>query len=239
MNEVIIIPAERLREITAGLVDENVTVQYWASSALVRSLYWRRLAYCLRLCETPAKEAALDFGCGTGVFLPSLERRFATVVGVDHSLTIARKLAGQFCGDNVVLVESDATSLPFDNDSFGAVFAVSVLEHFRRLADPLAEIARVLKPGGQLIVSSPTENLFYRFGRKVFGYQKPWDHYSSAADVRRAVGEFFALDAVRAWPLGSATGLAAFEVIRGLAPVTSRAAAFEESLMELALPVGV
>jgi ubiquinone/menaquinone biosynthesis C-methylase UbiE len=221
MSKVIKIPPGTLKELSAGLIDDSVTRNYWDESPLVRSLYWRRFDVCLRLCKAAPDERVLDFGCGTGVFLPSLSARFSTVFGVDLKLDIARRLVKRFALANVTLLGGDARRLPFEDRFFGAVFAVSVLEHFREPTQPLAEIARVLKPGGELIVSSPTENVIYKAGRKVFGYVKPKDHYSTADDVREAVARLFHVEQVRGWPLRRSIGLSAFEVIRATAPVAA------------------
>lgn len=47
--------------------------------------------------------------------------------------------------------------------------ALDVLEHVDDLPGTLSHLMRLLKPGGQLVVSGPTENLFYQIGRKLAG----------------------------------------------------------------------
>jgi 2-polyprenyl-3-methyl-5-hydroxy-6-metoxy-1,4-benzoquinol methylase len=54
-------------------------------------------------------------------------------------------------------------------NSFDLIIALDVLEHVKDLPRILRELLALLKQGGQLIVSGPTENILYRIGRKVAG----------------------------------------------------------------------
>jgi 2-polyprenyl-3-methyl-5-hydroxy-6-metoxy-1,4-benzoquinol methylase len=54
-------------------------------------------------------------------------------------------------------------------NSYDLVIALDVLEHVKDLSRTLNELLALLKQGGQLIVSGPTENILYRLGRKVAG----------------------------------------------------------------------
>jgi 2-polyprenyl-3-methyl-5-hydroxy-6-metoxy-1,4-benzoquinol methylase len=53
--------------------------------------------------------------------------------------------------------------------SFNLIIALDVLEHVKDLASTLAQLMRLLHPKGELIVSGPTENALYRFGRRLAG----------------------------------------------------------------------
>jgi ubiquinone/menaquinone biosynthesis C-methylase UbiE len=90
----------------------------------------------------------LDFGCGKGRFAAQLRALGAEVIGLDRS---AAMLAGASWLDRV---RGSASRLPFAGSSFDAVIAIEVLEHLPRPGiDPaLAEIRRVLRPGGRLAI---------------------------------------------------------------------------------------
>ena len=47
-------------------------------------------------------------------------------------------------------------------------------------------------PGGELLVSAPSENLLYAVARILFGYKKPVDHYHDAKTIERQVGSIYA-----------------------------------------------
>jgi len=86
------------------------------------------------------------------------------------------------------------------DDSFDTVLATSALEHFRDLEGAVAEIARITKRGGSLLFLSPTENVFYRFGRWLFRYKKPEDHYHSAKDIEGILEKYYTAEVRRNFP---------------------------------------
>jgi SAM-dependent methyltransferase len=104
-----------------------------------------------RPCDGPAR--VLDAGCGTGALLSRLgKERNTTVYGID----LAREaLAFSRGRGRRGLVQADLTALPFRSDSFDIVTALDVVEHVADDVAALAEIRRVLRPGGVLVMSVP------------------------------------------------------------------------------------
>lgn len=100
-------------------------------------------------------EALLEVGYGGGGLLKRLARsRPARLVGVDPSSAVPKRVA------EAELVRADAAALPFANASFDGLVSVSVLHFWPRLEPVLAELARVLRPGGRLVlVFEPPEAL--------------------------------------------------------------------------------
>jgi arsenite methyltransferase len=103
-----------------------------------------------------AGERILDVGCGPGFYVAELLERVGPegrVVGVDASapmLAIAgRRIEGH---ENAELLEAPATALPFDAASFDGAVSVQVLEYVDDVSLALAELHRVLRPGGRLVV---------------------------------------------------------------------------------------
>ena len=108
-------------------------------------------------------EAVLEIGCGTGHALVVLARAVGPaghVVGIDLSagmLTVARRrVAEAGVADRVALDLGDARALPYADAAFAAAFLSFTLEIFALpgLGRVLAEIRRVLRPGGRLGVVS-------------------------------------------------------------------------------------
>lgn len=92
-----------------------------------------------------------DAGCGTGRFTARLEADGADVVGVDAdaaSLGIARR---RVTGE---LIEADVHRLPFDDDHFDVTVAVTVCEFAAHPAQVIAELVRVTRPGGIVVIGS-------------------------------------------------------------------------------------
>jgi ubiquinone/menaquinone biosynthesis C-methylase UbiE len=95
----------------------------------------------------------LDAGCGSGPLMALLRDRGAVVTGLDASagmLAVARRRLG----DAVALQVADLEEpLPFDDGAFELVTASLVLHYLQDWGPTLAELRRVLEPGGRLIVS--------------------------------------------------------------------------------------
>jgi len=110
-------------------------------------------------------DRVLDLGCGGGRHAYEAYRRGADVIACDTStselatvatMTAAMRTAGEVTGPAQARpVAGDARALPFGSDVFDRVVAAEVLEHIPHDQQALAEIARVLRPGGLLAVTVP------------------------------------------------------------------------------------
>ncbi|AGM06521.1 methyltransferase type 11 [Amycolatopsis keratiniphila] len=95
----------------------------------------------------------LDAGCGAGPLFEALRDRGAIVTGVDSSAKML-ELARKRLGDDAELRIADISKpLPFPDGAFDDVIAALVLHYLEDWTAPLAEIRRVLKPGGRLIMA--------------------------------------------------------------------------------------
>ncbi|MFH1103771.1 MAG: class I SAM-dependent methyltransferase [Actinomycetota bacterium] len=96
----------------------------------------------------------LDVGCGDGTYAIEAARRGAQVDAVDASAAMigaARRRAADV-GVSINLHVADVKRLPFDADTFDVVVAVTVLCFLPDAAAALKEMARVIRPGGRLVV---------------------------------------------------------------------------------------
>lgn len=127
--------------------DEHLDRDHWWFRAR-RSIFGRVLDQRVPL---PADAVILDLGPGSGVNLDLLEGRgrLVTLDLSQRSLATCRELGSPD------LVQGDATRLPFGDSSVDLVCALDVLEHLDADELALAEIARVLKPEGHLLLSVP------------------------------------------------------------------------------------
>jgi SAM-dependent methyltransferase len=118
-----------------------------------------------RLGGLGADNRVLDLGCGGGRHAFEAFRRGADVVALDRSDRETKDVAGMFgamraegqapAGSLAVAVTGDALTLPFADASFDRVIAAEVLEHVVDDRAAIAELARVLRPGGRLAVTVP------------------------------------------------------------------------------------
>jgi hypothetical protein len=110
-------------------------------------------------------DRVLDMGCGAGRHAFALYRTGADVVAMDRSASdldevsamfVAMRAAGEVpLSAAAAAVQGDATALPFPDGSFDRVVAAEVLEHLPEDERAIAELTRVLKPGGLLAVTVP------------------------------------------------------------------------------------
>jgi SAM-dependent methyltransferase len=108
----------------------------------------------------------LDLGCGAGRHAFEAYRRGAHVVAADLDLGELAPVSGMFAAMSAegeagppaaaAAAAADATRLPFPDDTFDRVMAAEILEHVPADSRALAEIARVLRPGGIAAVTVPS-----------------------------------------------------------------------------------
>jgi SAM-dependent methyltransferase len=103
----------------------------------------------------------LDIGCGDGLFASLL---FEQPVECGIDLKIGHLTRARESGAYRDVKVADATRLPFEAGAFGTVFSNSVLEHIPDVDAVVHEVARVLRPGGQLVFTVPSD----RFGDFLF-----------------------------------------------------------------------
>ncbi len=92
----------------------------------------------------------LDVGCGGGFTCEFLAERGALVTGIDQSTACVEAASRHAIetGSAIQYRQSEAEQLPFEDTTFDAVVCVDVLEHVGDLHKTIAEISRVLRPGG-------------------------------------------------------------------------------------------
>lgn len=114
--------------------------------------YYTRPAI-LDLVGDVAGRRVLDVGCGAGALMVALRERGAFVTGVDSSVRML-ELARERLGDDTALHAADLSRpLPFADGAFDDVIACLVLHYLEDWAAPLAELRRVLVPGGRLVAA--------------------------------------------------------------------------------------
>lgn len=164
--------------------------------ALGRDRSWR--AATVAAVAATAGETVLDLAAGTGTSTVPLGVQGARVVGCDLSLGMLR--AGHQRRPGLRLVAGDALALPFAD---GAFDAVTISFGLRNTTDPvaaLAEIARVTRPGGRLVVCEFSAPSWPPFRRLYLGYLLgALPALSRLASSDPAAYDYLA-ESIRAWP---------------------------------------
>lgn len=163
-------------------------------------------AYALKAAAVGEGMRVLDVGCGRGEVLYHARAAGAAAVGTDYAAA-ALPLAARTSGCPVL--RCDAKALPFADRAFDRVFLLGVADHLHawELERCLKEIARVLKPGGLLLVQTCVNRQYYkrwtyglrRGAARLLGLKAPEPPRSeedealhvqehSCGDLRRALG---------------------------------------------------
>ena len=141
----------------------------------------------------------LDVGCGAGSVADLARARFQRVCGCDVSIHALRHASLR--GMVVVCVDLNADVLPYRDNSFDCVTCLEVIEH---VVDPLRllkELHRVLRPHGQLVITTPNiryvrnilklvrEGRFPHTTTDTFVWGGGHLHYFTRADLAQLLGE--------------------------------------------------
>jgi 2-polyprenyl-6-hydroxyphenyl methylase/3-demethylubiquinone-9 3-methyltransferase len=140
---------------------DDLTDEWWPSHGQFAALHWLAQARA-QLIPLPPEPGAplLDLACGAGLLAPHLTGLLAgwRHLGVDLSTLSLRQARAH----GVSVVAADAFALPFADDSLPCVVAGEVLEHLPDLEAAVAEICRVLAPGGVVVIDTLADTLFCR-----------------------------------------------------------------------------
>src|SRR5689334_11154394 len=96
MTRLVEIPYDYLAAIAED--SDRIPRLYYAGNPVLRSMFWQRLHFLNRLIQRISKNSGtcLDFGGGSGVFLPTLAQRFAQVTLLDLEASQARQVAKRY-----------------------------------------------------------------------------------------------------------------------------------------------
>lgn len=166
-------------------------------------------------------ERLLDIGCGDGTFTIPLSSGFSEVHGIDVQEDFLELFRGNVNDDPKFTIRNmSASAMTFPDAFFDTIVTIETLEHVPDLKGAASEICRVLKPGGELLITVPNrwfpfENHGCRIGGKEWGGRiplltyLPWLHRRisiarvfkvSDLDALFVTGELTRVKVDYAWP---------------------------------------
>jgi ubiquinone/menaquinone biosynthesis C-methylase UbiE len=100
----------------------------------------------------------LDAGCGPGIFMDEVLKRGHSVVGMDLSEDMVREannVAKKYGEGRATCLQGDIGHIPFSESSFDVALCIGVLSYLQDDRTSVAELSRVVKPGGLVILALP------------------------------------------------------------------------------------
>ena len=129
--------------------EDDAGIAGWSLSGLeTRFRFFRRLWH-----GAAPGSSYLDVGCGAGTYTRWLAEQGLQVIGLDYSQPTLKK-ARQRISPGIPLCAGDATRLPFADASFDGALCFGVLQAVSDSASVVRELARILKPGGDLWIDA-------------------------------------------------------------------------------------
>ncbi|HRQ36736.1 MAG TPA: methyltransferase domain-containing protein [Chloroflexota bacterium] len=176
--------------------DEMAIPSYLHKNRLLRWMAWRRVEVladylaqtAVALPSLPAERTLMDFGCGTGILFPAETADFGQIYGVDIVLDAARLHLEKrsYPTATMQLYSPEEAHSLIPDHSLDVIIAAEVLEHITPLDDTLAFFRKKLCPHGRLLITVPTENKLYQFGRRLSGFEKHF-HVDNAASIHKII----------------------------------------------------
>lgn len=157
---------------------------------------WRKR--CVRLVDPKPGDVILDLAAGPGTSSEPLAAAGATVVPCDFS--IGMLTVGQQSRPGLPFVAGDGMTLPFADATFDAVTISFGLRNFQDPPGGLAEMLRVTKPGGRIVVCEFSRPVWKPFARLYMNYLMrllPWIATKVSSDPESYV---YLAESIRDWP---------------------------------------
>lgn len=139
-------------------------LQFWTDSSdyyrQARAMNLEMTAERRKMLDLIAPGAkVLDIGCGSGENGFHISQ-FADYTGLEYS-EAALEMAREYAGPTARFLQGDAEQLPFEDRSFDVVLSTHVIEHLANPALVIAEMIRVCKPGGLILILGPAWEMPY------------------------------------------------------------------------------
>jgi len=124
-----------------------------------------------------AGKEALEVGCGTGLILERIARVASRARGID----LSPGMLAQARGRGLEVEVANATELPFEDDSFDVAYSFKVLAHVPAWQRSVAEMVRIVRPGGVVIFDVYNRNSLRYLIKRLWGPRATSDSFNENA----------------------------------------------------------
>jgi len=173
--------ADRVRSIFDSIAPTYDLLNHLLSMGLDRR-WWSRAARAFQSTLENPESRVLDLCCGTGDMTAALLAQRPTqsepITGLDFSNEMLTRARAKFANANALWIEGDAMHLPYEDATFDLVTSAFGFRNLSNYSAGLAEIYRVLKPGGRIGIlecnqpgglSGALYTLYFRYGLPLIG----------------------------------------------------------------------
>jgi len=181
----------------ANVVDAGQLSPYWGEHAA-------RYVFALPYLEG---KTVLDIACGTGYGIGLMQTKAAFVTGVDVDIAAAHQALNE-CAENGAVLLGNGPGLPFADESFDVVTSFETLEHLHERGAFVAELHRVIRTDGTLLLSTPNA----KYTQPVDGRpSNPFHiHEYTPDELRNELSSHFEIDLLLGQTLDSSIGVPPF-----------------------------
>ena len=140
---------------------QSMEVKEKHPNPVVRMIEKRRRELTVRACSPRPREQWADLGCESGFIAEALAAEADRLVCIDVDEGLLARASERLAGrDNVTFVRSEVNSLEgVPSASMDGCLAAEILEHLIDVPSFLAEVARIVKPGGRVVITVPNDRL--------------------------------------------------------------------------------
>jgi ubiquinone/menaquinone biosynthesis C-methylase UbiE len=137
----------------------------------------------------PSGKVLADIGCGSGRYSIGFAGKGCKVVGVDASGGMLRAAASKCAGGDVLWVRGDGQRLPLSGGSADATLVFLALHHMPLWRDAISECARILRPGGRLLIVTTARDRLRKHTIRHFpgALEIDMGRFQSIAEIRGAM----------------------------------------------------
>jgi len=193
---------EVYRKLEQSQGDEMAIPSYLHPNPMIPWLVSLRMQTVLKVLDIQEHQNLVDFGCGLGILLLQVPENQINYYGVDLITWPAKMVLEEYGRQDFQLLDASTWVDQIPANSIDSIVAVEVLEHVPDIAEVASKFKRVLKPGGKLVISGPTENFAYAIARKIAGFSGEY-HRRNIYDIMDEIKHsgFIPQDRLRYIPL--------------------------------------
>lgn len=145
---------------------------YLHSNPFISWIINRRMNVVTKALNLNVKPTIMDYGCGVGMLFLKLPPGNGTYYGVDRITWPVKKFLESHKRKDVIVLDGKDWFDKICDGHLDYIVALEVLEHVDDLINLIKLFRKKLKPEGKIILCGPTENIFFRLGRKIANISK-------------------------------------------------------------------